>query len=79
MPERPAAWSIVAMVWPFGLAYALSYALRTIHAVLSPAFVDELGLSAGSLGLLTSAYLLAFAAMQLPVGLLLDRYGPRRV
>ena len=79
MPERPAAWSIVAMVWPFGLAYALSYALRTIHAVLSPAFVDELGLSAGFLGLLTSAYLLAFAAMQLPVGLLLDRYGPRRV
>ncbi len=30
-------------------------------------------------GLLTSAYFLAFAAMQIPVGILLDRYGPRRV
>ena len=79
MQARPSTWSIAALVWPFGLAYALSYALRTINAVLSPAFVEELGLSAGALGLLTSAYLVAFAAMQLPVGLLLDRYGPRRV
>jgi MFS family permease len=31
------------------------------------------------LGLLTSAYFLAFAAMQMPVGVFLDRYGPRRV
>jgi len=39
----------------------------------------ELGLSAADLGLLTSAYLLAFGAFQLPLGILLDRYGPRRV
>ena len=79
MQVGPSTWTIAALVWPFGLAYAMSYALRTIHAVLSPAFVEELGLSAGALGLLTSAYLVTFAAMQLPVGLLLDRYGPRRV
>ncbi len=39
----------------------------------------ELSVSAADLGLLTSAYLLAFAAFQLPLGLLLDRLGPRRV
>ena len=39
----------------------------------------DLGLSASQLGLLTSAYFLAFALVQLPVGLLLDRFGPRRV
>lgn len=39
----------------------------------------DLGLDASELGLLTSAYFLAFALLQLPVGLLLDRFGPRRV
>jgi MFS family permease len=39
----------------------------------------ELGLSAADLGLLTSAYFLMFAAVQLPCGVLLDRYGPRLV
>jgi MFS family permease len=39
----------------------------------------ELGLDAGQFGLLTSVYFLTFAAAQLPVGILLDRYGPRRV
>lgn len=39
----------------------------------------ELGLGAGDLGLLTSVYFVTFAAAQLPIGILLDRYGPRRV
>ena len=71
-----AAWRLVL---PFGLAYAMSYALRTINAVLAPELVTGLGLSAADLGLLASAYFLAFASMQLPLGALLDRYGPRRV
>jgi MFS family permease len=41
--------------------------------------MSDLALGAGDLGLLTSAYFLTFAAAQLPVGILLDRYGPRRV
>ncbi|WP_342739996.1 MFS transporter [Bradyrhizobium sp. B117] len=39
----------------------------------------ELGLNAGDLGLLTSVYFLTFAAVQIPVGILLDRYGPRLI
>jgi len=39
----------------------------------------ELGLGADDLGLLTSVYFLTFAAAQIPIGILLDRYGPRRV
>ena len=39
----------------------------------------ELGLGADDLGLLTSVYFLTFAAAQIPLGILLDRYGPRRV
>jgi MFS family permease len=41
--------------------------------------VRELGLDASALGLLTAAYFLSFAAFQLPLGILLDRFGPRRV
>lgn len=71
--------ALFAVFWPFGFGYALSYALRTINAVLSPALIQELGLTAADLGLLASAYFLSFGAMQIPLGVLLDRYGPRRV
>lgn len=72
------------MLWlklflPFAGAYFLSYLYRTANAVIGPVLTDELALGAGSLGLLTSAYFLAFAAAQLPLGMLLDRFGARRV
>lgn len=64
---------------PFAVGYYLSYLLRNVNAVIAPELMRELSVSAADLGLLTSAYLLAFAAFQLPLGLLLDRLGPRRV
>jgi MFS family permease len=64
---------------PFAVGYYLSYLLRNVNAVIAPELTRELSVSAAQLGLLTSAYLLAFGAFQLPLGLLLDRYGPRRV
>lgn len=64
---------------PFALGYFLSYLYRTVNAVLAPDLVRDLALEPGSLGLLTAAYFLAFAAAQLPLGMLLDRHGPRRV
>jgi MFS family permease len=63
----------------FAAAYLLSYVYRTVNAVISPELTASLGVSASSLGLLTSAYFVAFAALQLPAGMLLDRFGPRRV
>ncbi len=72
------------MLWirlflPFAGAYFLSYHFRTANAVIGPVLSGELLLGAADLGLLTSAYFLAFGAAQLPLGMLLDRFGARRV
>jgi MFS family permease len=40
---------------------------------------SDLGLGAADVGLLTSIYFLVIMAGQIPIGMLLDRYGPRRV
>jgi predicted MFS family arabinose efflux permease len=50
-----------------------------VNAVLGPTLAAEFGLTAGGLGLLSSVYFLSFALFQLPLGVLLDRFGPRRV
>jgi predicted MFS family arabinose efflux permease len=63
----------------FAAGYFLSYLFRTVNAVISPELTRELALAPASLGFLTSAYFLAFGLMQIPCGMLLDRYGPRRV
>ncbi len=63
---------------PLALGYALSYFFRNANAIIEADLVDELALSASSLGLLTSAYFISFAAFQLPLGLLLDRFGTRK-
>ena len=68
-----------ALYVPFAAGYLLSYLLRVVNAVISPDLTRDLALAPSALGLLTSVYFVAFAAMQLPVGMLLDRYGPRRV
>ncbi|OEY65572.1 MFS transporter [Marinobacter sp. X15-166B] len=64
---------------PFAAGYFASYLYRAINAVIADRLVADVGLTANQLGLLTSAYFLAFALVQLPVGLLLDRFGPRRI
>ncbi len=62
----------------FALGYVLSYALRSINAVIAPSLQAELGMSNADLGLLSSAYFVAFGCMQLPLGIWLDKYGARR-
>ncbi len=64
---------------PFSLAYFVSFWLRNVNAVLAPLLTEEFSLTGADLGLLTSAYSLTFALVQLPGGLLLDRFGARRV
>jgi len=79
-PSHPTLPRLLLVVFaPFAGGYFLSYLFRSTNAVIAPQLTAEIGLDAGDLGLLTSTYFLAFAGFQLPLGLLLDRYGPRRV
>ena len=64
---------------PFAGGYFLSSLDRTVNAVVGPVLSNELSLGAADLGLLTSTYFIAFGSTQLPLGLLLDRFGARRV
>ena len=59
--------------------YYLSYLFRVINAVVAQPLVNDLKIDATQLGLLSSVYFLTFAAVQLPLGAALDRFGPRRV
>lgn len=81
LPEAspPLPSLFVRVFLPFALGYYLSYLMRTVNAVISPDLTRELGLGAADLGLLTSTYFFAFGLAQIPVGIALDRYGPRRV
>jgi len=74
-PHRAAA---IAAFVAFTAALLINQYYRTAMALMAPGLADELALTADKLGLLAAAYFLAFSAMQLPVGMLLDRFGPRR-
>jgi MFS family permease len=78
--DAPTGRRLLAMVFlPFAAGYYVSFLFRNVNSVVFPELTDEFGLSAGALGFLTSAYFLTFAGAQLPLGILMDRYGPRRV
>jgi MFS family permease len=64
---------------PFAFAYFLSYIFRGVNAVIFPYLERDIGITAGDLGLLTAAFFLFFAGCQPVLGVMLDRYGPRRV
>jgi MFS family permease len=76
----PTGTRLLAIVFlPFAAGYYISYLFRNVNSVVFPELTQSFGLSPGALGFLTSAYFLTFAGAQLPLGILMDRYGPRRV
>ncbi|CAH2896706.1 MFS transporter [Paraburkholderia strydomiana] len=63
----------------FSAGYFVSYVFRGVNLGFAPFITHDLGLSAADLGVLTSLYFLGFAGAQIPAGVLLDHFGPRRV
>ncbi|HEX6959818.1 MAG TPA: MFS transporter [Ferrovibrio sp.] len=71
----PAAWRILICAC---LSYTISQFYRSANAVIGPDLMSELQLSPDDLGILTGAFFLTFSLCQVPVGIALDRWGPRR-
>ena len=69
----------VLIFFVFACGYFISALLRAITATLSPLLTSEFNLNAGDLGLLAGGYFLGFASMQIPLGYLLDRHGPKKI
>jgi predicted MFS family arabinose efflux permease len=69
----------VAVFTLFTAAYFMSYFYRSANAVIAPDLAREMNLGAAQLGLMTSLFYGVFAAIQLPMGVALDRWGPRWV
>lgn len=67
------------VILSFATAYFISFGLRGVNAVLAPDLIAVFGLTNASLGGLTAAYFLGFMSVQLPLGVVLDRFGARRV
>lgn len=80
MRAAPTGARLLAAVFlPFAAGYYVSFLFRNVNSVVFPELTQAFDLSPGTLGLLTSVYFLTFAGGQLPLGMLIDRYGPRRV
>ncbi len=69
---------VVAVVAILGLLYVVSQFLRNSVGVIAPDLAAEMGLAPIEIGLLSSIYFFVFAATQLPLGVALDRFGPKR-
>ena len=75
LPKKQA----ITVFFVFAFGYFLSCLLRAITATLSPVLTLEFDLMAADLGLLAGGYFLGFASMQIPLGYLLDKFGPKKI
>lgn len=67
----------VILVATLGGIYVVSQFFRNSIGVIAPDLARELTMSAAEIGVLSSAFFFSFAAAQIPLGICLDRYGPK--
>lgn len=80
--EKPSARIVSIQRWSIGLLIAggaLNYIDRATLSVANKLIQEDLGIPVAKMGLLLSAFLWAYAIAQLPVGALIDRFGPRKL
>jgi predicted MFS family arabinose efflux permease len=74
--REPSAALLLACTIPLAV---LSQFYRSSTGVIAPDLVAELGLTTEEIGFVSGAFFIAITVLQLPVGILLDRYGAPRV
>lgn len=72
--------AVAFAVWGLGAAlYFVGFFHRVAPAVITRELALEFGLTAAALGNLSAFYFYSYVAVQVPTGMLVDRYGPRRI
>ena len=74
--NSPKAWMILSAAWAF---YLYEYLLRVAPSVMTDNLMGDFGVMAAALGVLTSMYYLAYVPLQIPCGVIVDYWGPRKV
>lgn len=74
---NPLSAIAIAVVTTLAALYLVSQFLRNSVGVIAPDLAAEMGLKPIELGLLSSIYFFAFALIQIPLGVALDRFGPK--
>lgn len=67
----------LTVILPFAIGFMIVVSARSINAVLAHPLEAELHLASSELGFVTASYMIAFSLTQIPLGLLLDRWGAR--
>jgi len=75
-PPLRAAWWVWGMATPF---YLLGFFHRVSPAVLASELMREFAIGAAAMGNLSAFYFYSYVLMQIPTGILADRWGPRRL
>lgn len=79
MPNFPPA-RLAWLIWGLGAAlYLIGFFQRVAPAVMSGELMQEFGIGAAVLGNVSALYFYSYVAMQVPTGVLADRWGPRRL
>lgn len=75
-PRSKVRWTVAALMWA---AIAINYIDRTVLSVAAPHIQSEFHLSPVELGVVMSAFFWSYALLQVPAGMLADRYGQKKV
>jgi MFS family permease len=76
--QAASAADVAALFVTLACAYLLSQFFRNSIGVIAPDIAAEMNIPARDIGMLSSVFFFAFAAVQLPLGVALDRFGPKR-
>jgi MFS family permease len=78
--ERWPPASLAWFVWGLGaLLYLIGFYQRVAPAVITDRLMSDFSIGAAALGNLSAFYFYSYVAMQIPTGVIADRWGPRRL